>query len=182
MKRPAIFLDRDGTLVEEVNYLHRPEETRLFAGTKEALALLKDAGFALVVVTNQSGIGRGIYTVDDMERVHTALQHELGGIIDAFYHCPHLPCDSCECRKPGLKMIRDAERDLDLDIENSWIVGDKKIDVEAGQAAGMATVLVLTGYGISHRETLDQEPKIIAADIAEAAREILRLLSPEVIL
>jgi len=181
MKRPAIFLDRDGTLVEEVNYLHKPEDTRLFPSTEEALSSLKSAGYALVVVTNQSGIGRGIYTVDDMNRVHHVIQQRVGGIIDAFYHCPHLPCDSCECRKPGLKMIRDAERDLDLEISRSWIVGDKKIDVETGHAAGMGTALVLTGYGQAHRDSLNEPPDVIAHDLGEAVREILRSTAAEIV-
>src|SRR5437016_2209178 len=102
MKYPAIFLDQDGTLIEEVNYLHRPEDMRIFAFTAEALRSLKSAGYLLVVATNQSGIGRGIYSEDDMNKVHGAIQAQLGGIIDGFYHCPHLPCDGCECRKPGL--------------------------------------------------------------------------------
>src|SRR5438045_1342624 len=124
MSRPAIFLDRDGTIVEEVNYLHKPEETVLFPSTGGALRSLHRAGYALVVVTNQSGIGRGIYTTADMDRVHDVIQGQLGGLIDGFYHCPHLPCDDCECRKPGLKMIRDAERDLDLELSRSWFIGD----------------------------------------------------------
>jgi D-glycero-D-manno-heptose 1,7-bisphosphate phosphatase len=173
VKRPAIFLDRDGTLVEEVNYLHRPEEMRLFPATQEALESLKTAGYALVVVTNQSGIGRGIYSEDAMHRVHDALQNELGGIVDGFYFCPHLPCGGCECRKPGLKMIRDAERDLVLDIEASWMVGDKKIDVETGQAGGFRTALVLTGYGRSHENELIRPPDIVAEDLAAAARRIV---------
>ena len=181
MSKPAIFLDRDGTLVEEVNYLHRPEDMRLFASTREALDTLKAAGYLLVVVTNQSGIGRGVYTEEDMNAVHEELQTQLDGLIDGFYHCPHLPCDGCECRKPGLKMIRDAERDLDLDILRSWIVGDKKIDVETGHAAKMKTALVLTGYGRSHKDTLDDPADVIASDLGQAAAEILTLSAAEVV-
>jgi len=181
MKRPAIFLDRDGTIVEEVNYLHKPEETVLFPSAEMALKALKDAGYALVVVTNQSGIGRGIYATEDMQRVHEAIQKRLGGIIDSFYHCPHLPDAGCECRKPGLKMIRDAAADLDLELGRSWIVGDKKIDVETGHAAGMRTALVLTGYGSKHRETLEDQPDLIVAEIGEAATQILRLASAKIV-
>ena len=181
MSRPAIFLDRDGTLVEEVNYLHRADDTRLFPDTASALTALKDAGYLLVVVTNQSGIGRGIYSETDMHSVHEALQNRLNGIIDGFYHCPHLPCDGCECRKPGLKMIRDAERNLDIDVGRSWMVGDKKIDVETGHAAGMRTALVLTGYGKSHKGSLEGHPDVIAADLGQAAAEILRLTSAKVV-
>lgn len=181
MPNPAIFLDRDGTLVEEVNYLHRPEDMRLFPNTAQALRDLKTAGYLLVVVTNQSGIGRGVYTERDMQSVHEALQEQLVGLIDGFYHCPHLPCDGCECRKPGLKMILDAERDLDIDLTRSWIVGDKKIDVETGHAAEIKTALVLTGYGRSHKDALEEHPDLIADDLGHAAAEILRLTSAEVI-
>ena len=181
MSRPAIFLDRDGTIVEEVNYLHKPEETVLFPSTEGALRSLQRAGYALVVVTNQSGIGRGIYTTEDMDRVHDVIQSQLGGLIDGFYHCPHLPCDDCECRKPGLKMIRDAERDLDLELSRSWFIGDKKIDVEAGKAAGMGTALVLTGYGEAHRHSLVSPPDIVAADLGGAAEEILRSSAAEIV-
>lgn len=182
MAKLAIFLDRDGTLVEEVNYLHRPEEMRLFPATASSLKSLKAAGYALVVVTNQSGIGRGIYTEDDMNGVHKVLQSQLEGIIDGFYHCPHLPGDGCECRKPALKMIRDAERDLDIDLTGSWIVGDKKIDMETGHAAGLRTALVLTGYGRSHKDTLEDCPDVIAEDLGQVAAEILRLASPKVVI
>jgi D-glycero-D-manno-heptose 1,7-bisphosphate phosphatase len=181
MTQPAIFLDRDGTLVEEVNYLHRPKDMHIFPFVADALRSLKAAGYLLVVVTNQSGIGRGIYTEDDMKTVHDALHEKLDGSIDGFYHCPHLPCDRCDCRKPGLKMIRDAERDLGIDIPKSWMVGDKKIDVETGHAAGMKSALVLTGYGHSHQATLDQQPDIIATDLGDAAKEIVRLAPTEII-
>jgi D-glycero-D-manno-heptose 1,7-bisphosphate phosphatase len=181
MGKPAIFLDRDGTLVEEVNYLHREDEMRLFSSTASSLKSLKDAGYLLVVVTNQSGIGRGIYTEEDMHRVHEALQTQLGGRIDGFYHCPHLPCDGCECRKPSLKMIRDAQRDLEIDLDDSWMVGDKKIDIETGKAAKMRTALVLTGYGRSHKDGLEEHPDVIADDLAQAAAEILRLASAKVV-
>ena len=98
MKQPAVFLDRDGTLIEEVNYLSRVEDLRLFPFTANAVKLLKDAGFLIIVVTNQSGIGRGIYTEADMHAVHEAIQAELSGAIDAFYFCPHLPDAGCKCR------------------------------------------------------------------------------------
>ncbi len=174
-------MDRDGTLVEEVNYLHRPEDMRLFPATATSLKSLRDAGFLLVVVTNQSGIGRGIYTEGDMQSVHKVLQIELEGMIDGFYHCPHLPDDGCECRKPALKMIRAAERDLDIDLAGSWIVGDKEIDVETGQAAGIRTALVLTGYGRSHKDTLKESPDVIADDLGQVAAEILRLTSAKIV-
>ena len=174
-KRPAIFLDRDGTLIEEVNYLSRVEDLRLFPFSADAVRRLKDAGFLIIVVTNQSGIGRGIYTEGDMHAIHEAMQRELNGAIDAFYFCPHLPCDGCECRKPKLGMIDAAIREFEIDIENSWVIGDKKIDVETGQSAGMRTTLVLTGYGTQHEALLEVQPELISADLGAAASERIRI-------
>jgi len=178
-KRPAIFLDRDGTLIEEVNYLSRVEDLRLFSFSAEAIERLKDAGFLIIVVTNQSGIGRGIYSEADMHAIHEAIQNELNGAIDAFYFCPHLPCDGCECRKPRLGMIEAAMRDLGVDRENSWMVGDKKIDVETGRAAELRTALVLTGYGTQHKVLLDDAPDIIGVDLGEVATEIAQIANLE---
>jgi len=167
-----VFLDRDGTLIEEVNYLSRVEDLRVFPFTADAIRLLNDAGFLLIVVTNQSGIGRGIYTEADMHAIHEAIQSELSGAIDAFYFCPHLPCDGCKCRKPNTGMIEVALADFDIDIENSWMVGDKKIDVETGIFASLRSALVLTGYGHQHKPLLEHEPDVIADDLSDAASRI----------
>jgi D-glycero-D-manno-heptose 1,7-bisphosphate phosphatase len=174
-KRPAIFLDRDGTLIEEVNYLSRVDDLRLFPFSADAVKLLKNAGFLVVVVTNQSGIGCGIYTEADMHAIHEAIQKQLDDAIDAFYFCPHLPSDGCECRKPKTGMIDAAMRDLEINLEKSWIIGDKKIDVETGQSAGLRTALVLTGYGSQHKALLKQLPEFIADDLGHAVTEIMRI-------
>jgi D-glycero-D-manno-heptose 1,7-bisphosphate phosphatase len=173
MTQPAVFVDRDGTLIEEVNYLHRIEDLRLFDFTAEAVTRLKDAGYRVIVVTNQSGIGRGIFTEADMHAIHGAIQERLDNAIDAFYFCPHLPCDGCSCRKPGRGMIDSALADFEIDLENSWIVGDKKIDVETGKLIGLQHALVLTGYGDQHRSQLDFTPDIVAADLGVATAEII---------
>lgn len=169
MKRPAIFLDRDGTLIEEVNYLSRIEDLRLFSFTKTAVAMLKAAGYLVVVVTNQSGIGRSIYTEADMHAIHESIQMQVERAIDAFYFCPHLPCDGCACRKPRTGMIEAAVRDLDIDLGRSWMIGDKDADVKCGENARIKTVLVLTGYGSGHRGMLGDQPDLIAKDLGEAA-------------
>ena len=171
-KQPAVFLDRDGTLIEEVNFLSRVEDLRLFPFTAEAVKLLKDNGFLVIVVTNQSGIGRGIYDEAAMHSIHEQIQIDLDGMIDGFYFCPHLPCDGCECRKPGLGMINSAKADFEIDMDNSWIVGDKKIDVETGKNAKIQTAFVLTGYGQKHKASLQYMPDAIIASLAEAARLI----------
>ncbi len=175
-KQPAAFIDRDGTLIEEVNFLSSVDDLQVFSYTAEALKLLKDRGFLIVVVTNQSGIGRGIYSEADMHAIHEAMQAELGGAIDAFYFCPHLPDEGCECRKPGLGMINFAQRDLPIDLERSWMIGDKRIDVETGQAAGIGSALVLTGYGLRHREELVRAPDVVSETLLQAVE---RIISPE---
>lgn len=171
-KRKAVFVDRDGTLIEEVNFLSDVKDLRLFPYTGEAIRLFRDKGYRVVVVTNQSGIGRGIFPESAMHSIHNAIQHELANAIDAFYFCPHLPHAGCDCRKPGLRMIEDAVRELGIDLEGSWLIGDKKLDIETGFNAGINTSLVLTGYGKQHIDTLDRQPDILAVNLLDAAKRI----------
>lgn len=171
--KPAAFIDRDGTLIEEVNFLSRIEELRLFPFTFEAVGLLKQSGFRVIVITNQSGIGRDIYDEAAMNGIHGQMQVELNNQIDAFYHCPHLPCDGCQCRKPNLGMIESAARDFAIDMSRSWFIGDKKIDVETGLNAGIRTALVRTGYGTAHETELDRGPNVVADDLLAVVREII---------
>ena len=181
MKQPAVFIDRDGTLIEEVNFLSRVDDLSIFPFTANAVNSLKDSGFLVIIVTNQSGIGRGVYTETDMHAIHDAIQVELAGAIDAFYFCPHLPDAGCSCRKPGLGMIESAVKDFESDLSRSWIVGDKNIDVETGQAGGFSTALVLTGYGEEHQSTIERPPEIVAANLGEAVDRIVALASAEVV-
>jgi D-glycero-D-manno-heptose 1,7-bisphosphate phosphatase len=181
-KRPAIFLDRDGTLIEEVNYLSRVEDLRVFSFTPEAIRNLKNAGFLLIVVTNQSGIGRGIYDEAAMHAIHASIQVELDNAIDAFYFCPHLPCDGCLCRKPDLGMIDAARAEFEIEMENSWMVGDKKVDVETGHAANLKSALVLTGYGPQHYPLLEREPTLVSDDLGTAAAAIIDSAAAKIIL
>ena len=171
--RPAVFIDRDGTLIEEVNFLSRVEDVRIFSYTREAIELLKNSGFLIMVVTNQSGIGRGIYTEAAMNAIHEKLQIDLSGSIDAFYFCPHLPCDGCACRKPGLGMIEAGCADFGVDMQNSWMIGDKKLDIETGFNAGIRTALVKTGYGQQHVTQLERAPDIVADDLLDAIKLLL---------
>lgn len=173
-KMPAAFIDRDGTLIEEVNFLSRVEDLILFSYTSEAIDLLKANGFKVIVVTNQSGIGRDIYDEAAMQSIHDEMQRQLDNSIDAFYHCPHLPCDGCECRKPSLGMIDSAKRDFEIDMSRSWMIGDKKIDAETGFNAGIRTAMVRTGYGRSHEAELEQRPDVMADDLLAAVRKILK--------
>ncbi len=171
-KTKAIFIDRDGTLIEEVNFLHRVEDLRYFPFTDEAIRLLKGNGFLVIVVTNQSGIGRGIYTENDMNSIHEQIQNDLTEKLDAFYFCPHLPNEGCHCRKPNLGMIESACTDFAIDLENSWVIGDKNLDVELGFKAGLKTAMVMTGYGQNHLEIMQQKPDIIAENLIEAVKKI----------
>ena len=170
----AAFIDRDGTLIEEVNYLSNVDDLRLFPFTYEAVKNLKDAGFLVIVVTNQSGIGRGFYGESEMHEIHDAMQLHLDSMIDAFYFCPHLPCDVCSCRKPSLGMIESATKDFEIDLPNSWMIGDKKIDVETGKNAGTRSALVMTGYGRAHSAQLESMPDVLAEDLLAAVHEVLQ--------
>ena len=175
MKQPAIFIDRDGTLIEEVNYLSRVEDLRVFPFTKAALKLLKDNGYLTIVVTNQSGIGRAVYTEAAMHGIHDQIQAELDGAIDAFYFCPHLPDAGCNCRKPNLGMIEAACMNFDIDMGRSWVIGDKDLDVKLGQKAKTGTAMVMTGYGSKHKPFLEYDPDIFAEDLGQAVARIVEI-------
>jgi len=176
--RPAVFLDRDGTLIEDRHYLRNPESVHLLPGVAEAVRKLNATGRAAVVVTNQSGIARGLLTETDYaataRRVDELLEGE-GARLDAHYHCPHHPDLSgpCACRKPGLLLYRRAAADLGLDLGRSWWVGDRVRDIAAAGAFGGRGLLLLTGAGT--RESLRPEARLwpTARDLATAARLIL---------
>ncbi|NBI71995.1 HAD family hydrolase [Clostridiaceae bacterium] len=186
----VIFLDRDGTMNEEVHYLHRPEDVRMIPGTAQAIRMFHEAGYRVVVVTNQAGVARGYYTEADVEALHSYMNSLLmkeGARVDAFYYCPHHPEHGigayrtvCRCRKPGTGMFEAAERDLGKRIDRaaSFMIGDKLIDAQAGHHFGVRSVLVGTGYGAGAREARPQEgagaPEydMFAEDLLEAARMI----------
>jgi len=185
MPKPAIFLDRDGTLIEERHYLSDPSQVALFPGAVEALRQLARAGYALVIVTNQSGIGRGLFTEDQLRDVHRHLAETLAaaGIrIDGIFHCPHAPAEACDCRKPSPGLVHRACADLDLDPARSFVIGDKPADVALGVRVGARPILVLTGYG----ETSMRDPAVaassahIAQDLAAAARHVLSFGNPSI--
>lgn len=172
-KQKTAFIDRDGTLIEEVNFLSRVEDLRFFDFTDEAVRLLKTNDFLVVVITNQSGIGRGFFGEDAMHEIHREIQSKLSKEIDAFYFCPHLPDGDCLCRKPKIGMLEAAQKDFEIDLENSWMIGDKAIDVETGFNAKIKTALVLTGYGRKDLEKLKRQPDIVAGNLLEAVEKIL---------
>lgn len=157
--RKAVFIDRDGTINCEKEYLFRTEECSFISGAPEAIRLLNKAGFKVIVVTNQSGIGRGFFTEKDVRKLHQFMDEKLAGFgafIDAWYLCPHHPDHGigefkrhCDCRKPQPGMLFEAAGDLGVDLAASYIVGDKLADIKAGIAAGCLPILVRTGYGAS---------------------------------
>lgn len=187
MTQPAVFLDRDGTLIEDVGYPTRPEQIRILGGVAPALARLAQAGYRLIVVSNQSGIARGLLTEEQLNRFHQALDEQLellGARLDAYYSCPHHPDPSqvnradlavvCDCRKPRPGLILQAAEDLGLDLGASWTVGDSWRDVAAGQAAGTRTIKLPSPPGASDPRPADVSPPTAeAADLDAAALFIL---------
>lgn len=155
---PAVFLDRDGTINLDVDYVFRIEDFSIIPGSLDAIRMLNDAGYKVIVVTNQSGIGRGFYTEDDMHMLHEHLQQlcrKHGGRIDAFFYCPHHPDATlekyrrvCPCRKPGTEMIERATKLFPLDLSKSWVIGDSAADMGMARNAGLRRILVQTGKGL----------------------------------
>lgn len=191
----VIFLDRDGTLNEEVNYLYRKEDLRILEGVPGAIHKLKARGFKIVVVTNQAGVARGYYKEEDVKKLHSYMNELLAasqGAIDHFFYCPHHPYHGigaykcrCHCRKPETGLLEMAEQYYNVDKERSWMVGDKWTDIQAGIRYGVRTALVGTGYGAEvhreqmllmegHRKEGGLPYDIYAETFADAAREILR--------
>jgi D-glycero-D-manno-heptose 1,7-bisphosphate phosphatase len=177
--RPAVFLDRDGTLIEEVGHLGKPNGVVMLPGVPEALHRLAGGGFALVVVSNQGGVARGLFTEDDVRAVNARvadLLREAGApAIDGWYWCPHHPdfTEACDCRKPGPGMLRQAAEDLELDLGSSWMVGDHPGDAGAARAAGARAVMVRTGHGLLPGADHDPGPDVERADDLLAAAEVI---------
>jgi D-glycero-D-manno-heptose 1,7-bisphosphate phosphatase len=192
MGRAAVFLDRDGVVNCEVQYLSRPDQLELIPGAAEAILHLNLLHIPVIVVTNQAGVARGYFTEEDVERVHIALAEMLctqGAHIDRFFYCPHHPTQgidryrvNCDCRKPKPGLLYRAAEELDLELGQSAMIGDKMSDLEAGQRAGCTTVLVLTGYGCEVYERLSQQssfPDHVCADLARAVECLLADWSTE---
>lgn len=184
----AVFLDRDGTLNEEVGHITRPEGLRLLPSASRALRLLSRHDFRLIVITNQSGIARGLLTEEDLRTINLKLQSELaseGAFVDAIYYCPHHPegeveayRKSCDCRKPEAGMLVQAASDFGISLADSFVIGDRYYDIEMAQAVGARGVLVLTGHGHIEQSNRDYclraEPSFIANDVLEASEWIVR--------
>jgi len=187
MLNRAVFLDRDGTITEEVGYLNHIDELCFIDGAPAAIARLNKFKFNAVVVTNQAGVARGYFAESSVRRVHSAIEERLkvhNAHIDAFYYCPHHPTEgigryrvACHCRKPKPGMLERAARELQIDFNSSYVVGDKISDLAAGYAVGCRLILVRTGYGRESEEQFighNLQPHFIAADVQQAVKWILQ--------
>ena len=175
--RPAVFLDRDGTLTIECGYVTRPDQMRLIPGAARAVVKLRAAGFACVVVTNQSAVGRGLMTEPELIRVHAEMIRQLsdeGAALEGLYACPAAPDQDDPDRKPAPGMLLRAARDLGIDLARSWMVGDSARDVLAGRTAGCrGCVLVRSGHDVTEARKVLDDRDAVATDLADAARLIL---------
>jgi D,D-heptose 1,7-bisphosphate phosphatase len=185
--RPAIFLDRDGTLNLEVNRVKTPEEFIIIDGVWDAIRLINQSGYRAILITNQAGIAMGMYTAEDLRQIHKKLATILGrhgAYLDAIYYCPHYPYPEysggvselqipCSCRKPAAGLIRKAAEEFNLDLSRSWLVGDSTVDIHTAHNAHLRSVLVETGYA-GRDDRYPARPDYIAPDLESAVRLILQ--------
>ena len=185
--RRAVFIDRDGTISEEVGYVNHPSRYRVFPYAAEAIRALHDAGWLAILVTNQAGVARGYFTEDLIGATHRILEQELkrgGAALDAIYYCPHHPtvgvppyCQDCDCRKPRPGLIQRAAEEFQIDLAASWMVGDRYGDIELARNAGVSAGLVLSGYGRGEweyqRAGWQHQPDLVAEDLLDATRKII---------
>jgi histidinol-phosphate phosphatase family protein len=177
--RPAIFLDRDGTLIEDAGYLSDPSQLRLLPGVADALVALERAGYLRIVITNQSGIGRGLFPKAAFDATQRELERQLGtagASLDATYHCPHAPDAGCPCRKPGTALHREAAATFGVDLARSWCVGDGIRDLKPAAELGCRAMLVRTGQGAGHADAAIAISALVADDLAAGTGILSRYL------
>lgn len=187
MKKPAVFIDRDGTVNEQMGYINHPSRFRLLPGTTEAFRLLNENRVLALIVSNQSGVARGYFPINLVHEIHALMQRALeekGARVDGIFFCPHHPrgsvpeyTRSCLCRKPGIGLIEEACKAFDVDLSRSYVVGDRCLDVETAKRAGIDGIMVETGYGLGDiQHVLPQnsaKPVHIAPDLLRAVQWIL---------
>ncbi len=186
MGRQAIFIDRDGTINEDIGYASSPDELIIYPWAARAVRLINEAGLPVIVITNQSGVARGLYTEDTLAEIHDHLREvlsESGAHVDAIYYCPHHPKHGderyrklCDCRKPQTGLLDRAAREHDIDLGRSYVIGDKASDINLATNAGARGVLVLTGYGSETFANPDRwpcAPSLVADDLLRAVESIL---------
>ena len=187
MKQPAVFIDRDGTISEEVGYVNHPSRFRLFSYSPEAIKKLNENHRLAILVTNQAGVARGYFSEDVILKVHEGLNKELGqqnARLDAIYYCAHHPTVGeppyrldCDCRKPKAGLIHRAAKDFDIDLRASWMIGDRYSDIELARNAGLHSAFVLSGYGRGEweyqRAGWKQQPDLVCENLLEAVESII---------
>lgn len=180
MKRPAVFLDRDGTINEQMGYVNHLSRFILLPRAAEGISLLNKQGYLTIVVTNQSGVDRGYFPMELVEKINAHMKTTLekrGAVIDGIFFCPHRPSAECECRKPKPGLIEQAVRTFDIEIERSYIIGDTCSDIELGYNSGLQGILVKTGYGLGEIEHVlpgsPYTPVYIAEDLLDGAEWII---------
>ena len=187
LKAPAVFIDRDGTINKEVGYLDSLDKLVIYPNAFAAIKIINQSGMKAIVVTNQSGVARGYFTEDFVCQVHLRIQELLNvqdAHIDAFFYCPHHPVEgqggyrqNCFCRKPEAGLLLEAEKEMDIDLERSYVIGDAMKDIEAGFKAGSKCILVRTGYGKeAEKEIFNSafKPSYVAEDILDAVNWIMK--------
>ena len=177
-----VLIDRDGTINVERHYLSSPEQIELLPKTADGIKLLQRLGFRIVVVTNQSAIGRFFFDTARLEQIHERLRtilHESGATIDAIYFCPHVPEDQCQCRKPLSEMAYRAATEFTADLSKSFVIGDNVCDIELGKNVNATTILVRTGYGIMTEQEKQTKPDYIVENLFEAANLIKGILEKD---
>jgi len=188
MKRPAVFIDRDGTISEEVGYINHPSRFRLFPYSAEAIKLLNNSGWLAILITNQAGVARGYFSEEIIVSVHDRLRSDLeieAANLDAVYYCAHHPTVGeppyrleCDCRKPKTGLIDRATKDFEIDLPASWMIGDRYSDIELARNAGLHSAFVLSGYGRGEweyqRGSWKHEPEIVSENLLEAVKSIVR--------
>ncbi|MBU4444368.1 D-glycero-beta-D-manno-heptose 1,7-bisphosphate 7-phosphatase [bacterium] len=180
MKHKAIFIDRDGTINVDVHYLDDPDKFEMYPGVGEGVKKLKDKGFKIIVITNQSGIARGYFIEKQLWNIHEIMKkefQEFDVVLDGIYYCPHHPNDKCDCRKPNTGLFEKAIKEHDIDVKKSYMLGDKTLDVGAGKKIGARTVLVpephIRDELLSNKNEWEYGPDYIADDFMDAVEWIL---------
>lgn len=174
MSNRAVFIDRDGTIAPDVHYCRRVEDFKLFPNVAEAIKLLNSSGFKVVVITNQSGIARGYFTEEILNRIHNKMKGnlaEIGAHVDAIYYCPHHPDENCECRKP--KPVFQAVNEFSLDLQQSFVIGDRLMDVQLAKTVGCKAIMIANDLGIRELENCSISPDYITSSFESAVRWIL---------
>ena len=186
----GVFIDRDGTISEEVGYVNHISRYQVYPWTAEAIRNFNEAGLKAIVVTNQAGVARGYFTEEMVKQVHEKLATEMtraGARFDAIYYCPHHPSvgeppyrQTCNCRKPKIGMLQRAAAEFGIDVAQSFVIGDRYGDIELAQNAGARSIFVLSGYGLGEYEYQRQnwkwQPDCVAKDLLEASRVVLRAI------